>query len=143
MAETSTRNFDQFRTQLLDTKAQLEADLAVYQRREVELTGPDEPGPGGHWEHSGYGDHMADDATELFEREKSIGMEQSLRDHLRQVDHALSRIEDGTYDQCERCGRPIPDERHQALPEATLCIDCKAQAEREAAHRGTPMANES
>ena len=144
MPDTSTRNFDRFRTQLLDMKTQLEADLETYQRREQELSGgPDEPGPGGHWEHSGYGDHLADDATELFEREKSAGMEQSLREHLRQVDHALARIEAGTYDQCERCGRPIPDERHEALPEATLCIECKAQEEREAAHRGTPVTNES
>src|SRR5205807_1810187 len=117
------RNFDRFRKQLLETKPQLEADLERYQREEQDLAGGlEEPGSGGHWEHSGYGDHMADDATELFEREKSIGMEQSLREHLRQVDHALSRIEDGTYGQCERCGRPIPDERHRALPEATLCI---------------------
>jgi RNA polymerase-binding transcription factor DksA len=143
MPETSNRNFDGFRKQLLEIKAQAEADLDTYQRQEQELSGgPDEPGSGGHWEHSGYGDHLADEGTELFEREKSIGMEQSLRDHLRQVDHALSRIEDGSYGQCERCGRPIPDERHQALPEATLCIECKALEEREAAHRATPAANE-
>src|SRR5438045_7974135 len=127
MPNSTTLNFDRYRTQLLETKTQLEADVEQYQRTERELAGgPDEPGPGGHWEHSGYGDHLADDATELFEREKGIGMEQSLRDHLRQVDHALNRIETGTYDQCERCGRPIPEERHEALPEATLCRECKA-----------------
>jgi RNA polymerase-binding transcription factor DksA len=143
MSETSPHDFEPFRLQLLDVRAQLEADLEAYHRREVELTGPDEPGSGGHWERSGYGDHLADDATELFEREKGIGMEQSLREHLRQVDHAFHRIEEGTYDRCERCGRPIPVERHQAVPEATLCIEHKAEAEREAAHRGTPATNES
>lgn len=143
MTTTPTRNFDRFRTQLLDTKSQLEVDLATYQRTEQQLAGgPDEPGPGGHWEHSGYGDHMADEGTELFEREKSIGMEQSLREHLRQVDHALGRIEDGTYGECERCGKPIPQDRHLAMPEATLCIDCKAQEER-AARQAAPVTNES
>ena len=144
MPGTTTHNFDRFRSQLLEMKTQTEADLETYRRNEQELAGgPDEPGPGGHWEHSGYGDHLADDATELFEREKSIGMEQTLQEHLRQVEHALSRIEDGTYDRCERCGRPIPDERHQALPEATLCIECKAQVEREASHSGAPVTSES
>jgi RNA polymerase-binding transcription factor DksA len=144
MPNSTNRNFDRFRSQLLETKTQLEADIEQYQRNEQELAGgPDEPGPGGHWEHSGYGDHMADDATELFEREKSIGMEQSLREHLRQVEHAMSRIDDGSYGQCERCGKAIPDERHTALPEATLCIDCKAQDEREAAHQGAAATTQS
>ena len=143
MTNSRTRNLDRFRTQLTDTKAQIEADLETYRRTEQTLAGgPDEPGPGGHWEHSGYGDHMADEGTELFEREKSIGMEQSLRDHFRQVEHALSRIEAGTYGECERCGKPIPEERHLAMPQATLCIDCKAEAER-TTRQATIVTNES
>jgi RNA polymerase-binding transcription factor DksA len=91
--------------------------------------GPDEPGSGQHWERSGYGDHPADDATEVFEREKELGLEQTLEAHLGQLIHALKRVEDGTYGQCERCGKPIAKARLDALPEATLCIDCKAEQE--------------
>jgi RNA polymerase-binding transcription factor DksA len=144
MTDRRTRDFDRFRTQLIETKGQIEADLETHQRTERELSGgPDEPGPGGHWEHSGYGDHMADEATELFEREKSIGMEQSLQEHTRQVEHALSRIEEGSYGDCEQCGKPIPEERHTAMPEATLCIECKAQEERTTATHAAPLTNES
>ena len=131
MSERSSRHPDHYRTRLLDAKQQLEADLEVLARGERELEGgPNEPGSGGHWEHSGYGDHLADGATELFEREKNIGLEQTLRRHLSQVEHAFAKIEDGTYGQCESCGRPITPERLDALPEATLCIQCKAQDER-------------
>lgn len=124
-------NLDRYRTLLAETRSQLEMDLERYRSRTRDLGGgPDEPGPGNHWEHSGYGDHQADEGTELFEREKAVGMEMTLSDRLRQVDHALSRIEDGTYGTCENCGKRIPAARLDALPEATLCIDCKAETER-------------
>jgi RNA polymerase-binding transcription factor DksA len=130
MANSRTLNLDQFRTRLQDMRMQLERDLEVHRERVKTMSGgPDEPGSGQHWERSGYGDHQADDATEVFEREKELGLEQTLEAHLRQVGHALTRVEDGTYGQCERCGKPIAKARLDALPEATLCIDCKAEQE--------------
>ncbi len=120
-----------YRLRLEEMKDQLEADLGAYRRDEAEQDGgPDEPGPGQRWEHSGLGDHLADDATELFEREKNAALEQTLQDHLRLVKHALSRLEAGTYGACEQCGRPIGAERLDAIPETTLCLEHKAEAER-------------
>jgi RNA polymerase-binding protein DksA len=43
---------------------------------------------------------------------------------LREIDAALSRIDDGTYGECEGCGEPIPGPRLVALPEARLCVAC-------------------
>jgi RNA polymerase-binding protein DksA len=130
MAETRPLEVDRFRTRLEELKTQLEQDIETHRQRAMALSGgPDEPGPGQHWERSGYGDHQADDATELFEREKEIGLEQSLEAHLHQVQQALQRVENGTYGQCERCGKQIAAERLDAMPEATLCIDCKSQEE--------------
>jgi len=118
------------RTRLLEMKGQLEADLANARHDEVEQDGgPAEPGSGQHWEHAGYGDHLADNGTELFEREKLLTLEGTLREHLRQVELALGRIEDGTYGVCEVCGRPIGKGRLEAIPEATLCLEHKAAAE--------------
>jgi DnaK suppressor protein len=51
-----------------------------------------------------------------------------LRDTLRDVDHALDRMDAGTYGTCERCRQPIADERLEALPAARLCIGCKQRA---------------
>ena len=132
MADGRPVDVERYRTRLEELKAQLEHDIETHRQRAMSLSGgPDEPGPGQHWERSGYGDHQADDATELFEREKEIGLEQSLEAHLNQVTQALQRMEAGTYGQCERCGRPIAPERLDAMPEATLCIDCKSQEEQQ------------
>ena len=130
MATSRTRDLDSYRTRLQEMKEQLERDIEVHRQNVMTMAGgPDEPGSGGHWERSGYGDHQADDATEVFERGKEMGLEQTLEAHLRQVEHALRRVEDGTHGQCERCGKPIAKARLDAMPEATLCIECKAEEE--------------
>lgn len=133
MAETASQqalDVSSYRARLQELQQQLQNDLETHQARAINLSGgPDEPGPGQHWERSGYGDHQADDATEVFEREKELGLEQSLQAHLHQVEHALARVEAGTYGQCEQCSKPIAKGRLDAMPEATLCIDCKAQEE--------------
>ena len=135
MADGRPVEVERFRGRLEEMKAQLEQDIETHRQAAMSLGGgPDEPGSGQHWERSGYGDHQADDATELFEREKEIGLEQSLEAHLAQVTHALHRIEEGSYGQCERCGKPIGQERLQAMPEATLCIEDKAREEEHARH---------
>ena len=49
----------------------------------------------------------------------------ALRATLRDVERARAKIADGTYGICERCGKPIGEERLDAMPWALLCIDCK------------------
>jgi DnaK suppressor protein len=46
-----------------------------------------------------------------------------------QIDLALAKIEDGTYGECEDCGDHIAFERLEALPFATLCVECKKRRE--------------
>lgn len=67
--------------------------------------------------------HLADAATDTYERELDEGLEEDARDQLRQVETALARIESGEYGTCEVCGMEIPVERLEAMPAATLCID--------------------
>jgi RNA polymerase-binding protein DksA len=67
--------------------------------------------------------HLADTATETYERELDEGLEEDARDRLRQVEKALARIESGEYGRCEVCGKEIPVERLEAVPWTTLCID--------------------
>ena len=136
-------NVEQYRLRLQEMQAQLELDISNQRQDAVEQDGgPSEPGPGQHWEHSGYGDHQADDGTELFEREKSLSLERTLQDHLRVVRGALRRIEEGTYGACAVCGRPIGEERLGVVPETALCIEHKAAAERKlASGGGQPVPN--
>lgn len=129
-ANEPLRNLEAYRTRLQEAKEQLEHDLDLSRQHSMNLSGGlDEPGSGQPWEHSGHGDHQADEASEVFEREKELGLEQTVKAHLDQVEHALSRIEAGRYGECESCGKPIARPRLEALPEATLCIECKAEEE--------------
>jgi RNA polymerase-binding protein DksA len=78
----------------------------------------------------GSGDHLADSATETFMRELDGGLEENADHLLDEVDAALVRIEEGTFGTCVVCGKPIAEERLEAIPYATLCIDDKRAAER-------------
>ena len=67
--------------------------------------------------------HLADTATETYERELDEGLEEDAREQLRQIEKALGRIDDGTYGTCEVCGKEIPVDRLEAVPWTTLCIE--------------------
>jgi DnaK suppressor protein len=71
---------------------------------------------------------FADAGQAAAERSSLLTLVHSLRDTLRDDDHALDRMDAGTYGICERCHQPIPDERLEALPAARLCIGCKQRA---------------
>jgi RNA polymerase-binding protein DksA len=68
-----------------------------------------------------------EEATETLELEKRLTMENRIRQELVKVEHALEKIDKGTYGTCDNCGQPIPPERLEALPQASLCLNCKAQ----------------
>jgi DnaK suppressor protein len=74
---------------------------------------------------------------DLVEREKVMALVQSLERKLESIDYALRQAQGGTYGICERCGEPIDPARLEVVPEATLCVKCKAIVERQA-RLGTP-----
>jgi len=74
-------------------------------------------------------------ATEAFELEKRLALERRLTDVLAEVEHALKKYEAGTYGICDLCSRPIEPARLEALPQATLCLECKAHQAKNARSR--------
>ncbi|MDH4111259.1 MAG: TraR/DksA family transcriptional regulator [Actinomycetota bacterium] len=79
----------------------------------------------------GLDDESADAGTATFEREKDLSIENNVRDLLSKIDRALTRIDDGGYGACDRCGKPIEKARIKALPYVDLCIkDAQAQSRR-------------
>ena len=74
--------------------------------------------------------HLADSATETLDREIEQSLEDNAEHLLGRIDAALARIDEGTYGRCERCGEAIGEERLEALPYATRCIECKRLEER-------------
>jgi DnaK suppressor protein len=73
----------------------------------------------------GYGNHMADDASEAFEQAKELALRQNAEQVLAQITDALGRFEQGSYGTCEQCGVEIDPARLKALPYATLCLRCQ------------------
>jgi DnaK suppressor protein len=68
--------------------------------------------------------HPADQATETFLHERDEAMESAFNTTLRDVDHALHKLETGTYGYCERCQQPIKVARLKVAPAAPFCIEC-------------------
>jgi DnaK suppressor protein len=66
-----------------------------------------------------------EEAAESFELEKRLTLEKRIREQLAEVEHALQKFEDGTYGRCDNCGQPIDPARLEALPQASLCLNCK------------------
>jgi DnaK suppressor protein len=80
---------------------------------------------------AGIGNHVADDATEVFTRERNLALRSNAQDLLAQVDAALDRLDQGSYGICARCGNEIAAERLDALPYAIYCISCQSEVEHE------------
>ena len=68
-----------------------------------------------------------EEATEALELEKRLVLEKRIREQLADVEHALHKFEEETYGLCDNCGKSIDPARLEALPQASLCMNCKAQ----------------
>jgi len=79
---------------------------------------------------SGYTYHMADVATDNYDREFSLGLASNERKSLYELDDALKRIEEGIFGICDDCKSSITKIRLKAVPSARLCIKCQQKREK-------------
>lgn len=107
-------------------KTRLEEERASVERQLVEH-GAEVDGGGIE---VGFDGGFADSGHRTAETAEVLALVEQLAVHRKDVLAALDRIETGTFGTCERCGKPIPDERLEALPVATLCVACKQAAGR-------------
>lgn len=118
---------DRFRERLVEERRRV---LAAIDNLHAENPGSLEDETGELTSSSSLDQHLADTATETFDRELADTLEGNAEGVLGAIDRALQRIEDGTYGICVNCGKPIAPERLEALPYAELCIDCKRKVGR-------------
>ena len=71
-----------------------------------------------------------DESVNNERKEEQLWKVDADRTMLSRVQDALERIENGTFGTCARCGKQIAEDRLEALPYATRCIDCQRVAER-------------
>ncbi len=75
-----------------------------------------------------FGEGFADAAAATAERTEVLGLVESLKTMLDDVDTALGRIAEGSYGTCAKCGKEIGAARLEFRPESVLCVDCKSKA---------------
>jgi RNA polymerase-binding transcription factor DksA len=119
-------DFNELHERLKQEKMQLNSELQRLKAEEKSADGQREGSPFGKREEG---------ATEAFELEKRMALERSLADALVDVEHALKKYEAGTYGICDLCSRPIEPARLEALPQANLCLECKAHQAKNARSR--------
>jgi DnaK suppressor protein len=79
---------------------------------------------------SGYTLHMADVATDTYDREFSLGLATNGQEVLYEIADALKKIEDKSFGFCEQCNKPISKTRLKAIPYTRTCLKCKESSER-------------
>lgn len=79
---------------------------------------------------SGYSFHMADMASDSYDRELSLNIAGEEQQIVYEIDEALKRIEDGKFGKCISCDKKIPQKRLNAVPYAKFCIQCKSKEEK-------------
>ena len=116
-----TTSFEQLRSRLESEQRRLLGELEQLQANLPPIEVRREGSPFGKRE---------EEATESFELEKRLALEKQIRDQLDEVEHTLHKLERGTYGLCDNCGQPIDPARLEALPQASLCMNCKAKNEK-------------
>src|SRR5438034_8223708 len=119
-ADEARRRLDAERARLNEVKDDFDVDQLTEESEDENLS-----------ELSAVDQHQADMGTETFEREKDLSILEQIEAELADVEHALKRLDDGTYGTCEVDGKPIPEERLEAQPAARFCLEHQSEAERE------------
>jgi RNA polymerase-binding protein DksA len=73
---------------------------------------------------------LADIASDDIDRKMIEALSSQDLKRLKLIDSALTRIQQGKYGLCVKCGKRIPQDRLEAIPYALMCIECKTAEER-------------
>ena len=74
-----------------------------------------------------FGKRIGDGTNEAVERLNKIGVAEALEAKLADVQRSLEKLDEGTYGECDSCGERIPEERLEARPWTTFCMDCASR----------------
>jgi DnaK suppressor protein len=116
-------DLDHFRTLLIEERKRLEEELEQVRNRHTDMDNAlPEEGEGGD-------EDTADLAAAMMDKELDLSVEDEIEDLLNQVDRAFQKFEEGTYGICDVSGKDIPVNRLEAIPYATLTVECQSLSE--------------
>jgi RNA polymerase-binding transcription factor DksA len=117
-------DFEYFRGRLEEMRATLQDQIQ-------HLEDDYDPESGAASQSYGVNNHPADDATDVFDRQRYRAIENEVEDELRAVEEALERIDNGTYGICAVSSQPIPVERLEARPAAATLVEYQDEYNRQ------------
>ena len=124
------KELDKYKKLLLKKKEEVLAAMKHIEKEALSQSQRDASG-----DLSGYTLHMADIATDSYDREFSLGLATNAQRILYEIDEALKRVQEKRFGNCLTCEKPILRRRLTAIPYASLCIEC--QGKEETKRRGT------
>ena len=114
-----------FKELLLKKKAELSKGIEHIAKDALKTSQRDATG-----DLSGYSLHMADMATDNYDREFSLGLATNEQKILDRINDALEKLDDHAFGLCEVCGKKISKVRLKAVPYAELCVPCQQKQEK-------------
>ena len=123
--------FGEFKTLLLKKREEVSDEVRHIEKETLDKSPKEASG-----DLSNYTYHMADMATDNYERDFSYKIVSNEQELLYRIDEALTKIREGTYGKCERCGKRIRKKRLRVMPYAKYCIGCQDEEEGEEADYG-------
>jgi RNA polymerase-binding protein DksA len=120
-AGLSSRELESFRALLLEKRHELVGDVSSMERESLRASSGSNL--------SNLPLHMADQGTDNYEQEFTLGLMEKDRKLLKEINHALAKIQDGSYGLCEGTGQAISKTRLEAQPWARYSIEYARQLE--------------
>lgn len=114
------KTLESFKKLLIDLKSQILGDIK-------NMFDENRGDQGDKGDISGHALHMADVATDMYDREFNLSLASNDRGLLKRIEDALKRIEEKTYGFCLESGKKIPEARLQALPYAEYCLEIQEE----------------
>ncbi len=116
-------DIEYFHNLLLEERSRLEEEREIVRASSKDLEGSmPEDSEGGE-------EDTADLAAAIMDKEMDLSIEEELEDQLDSIDHALVKMEEGTYGICDISGDPIPESRLKLIPWAALTVQCQEMSE--------------
>ena len=116
------KKLESYKKQLLKLKDNVLHDIENMKKNPVSKDG--ETG-----DVSGHVLHMADVATDMYDREFNLELVSNEQDVVHKIDDALKRIQEKNYGSCTECEKLIPTARLNAIPYAETCLKCQEKLE--------------
>lgn len=118
------KQLDTFRKDLAKIKEDILHDI----KNMIEANAADSQQKGG--DVSGHALHMADVATDMYDKEFNLGLASNDRELLGKIEKALKRIDDATFGLCTICKQSIAAARLKAIPYVETCLKCQEDLEK-------------